>query len=84
MKIRMISTQNGSTDGIRVSLYEADKEYDLTATDGERDLAEAFVGAGMAEICVDAKAQLSDAPSGEQIDVQAIAPVRAKPGRKPK
>lgn len=48
MKIRMKTTEQGSTDGIRSSTYEADKEYDLGATPGEIDLAAAFVAAGMA------------------------------------
>lgn len=49
MKITMLKTAPGSVDGIRVATYEAGAEYDLTATDGERDLAAAFVAAGLAE-----------------------------------
>ena len=47
----MLSTQNGSVDGIRVSAYLADSEYDLSDSPGERSLAKAFVDAGMAVIC---------------------------------
>jgi hypothetical protein len=49
MKIRMKTTAPGSVDGIRVATYNADTEYDLSATDGERSLAAVFVAAGMAE-----------------------------------
>lgn len=49
MKIRMLTTERGSVDGVRVASYVADQEYDLTATPGARALAEAFVGAGLAE-----------------------------------
>lgn len=48
MKIRMLQTENGSLDGIKVSTYDAGVEYDLTGTPGARDLAQAFVGASMA------------------------------------
>lgn len=48
MKIKMLSTQSGSIDGVRVSPYVADAEYDLTGSAGERDLAAAFIGARMA------------------------------------
>lgn len=48
MRIIMLQATPGSIDGIRVTVYEADTEYDLTATDGERDLAAAFVGADLA------------------------------------
>jgi len=48
MKIRMLSTQNGSLDGIRVAIYEAGKEYDLSESVGARALAKAFVDARMA------------------------------------
>lgn len=49
MKIRMLKNERGSVDGIRVDEYLADTEYDLSATDGERELAQAFVGAELAE-----------------------------------
>lgn len=48
MKILMLKTENGSVDGIRVSVYVAGSEYDLSETPGSRDLAAAFVAAGMA------------------------------------
>jgi hypothetical protein len=50
----MIKTMPGSVDGVHISTYEAGAEYDLSATDGARSLAAAFVGAGFA---VDADAQ---------------------------
>ncbi|MCG2586496.1 hypothetical protein [Massilia sp. TS11] len=49
MKIRMLRTTPGSIDGIRVTSYEAGSEYDLGASKGAKDLAVAFVGAGLAE-----------------------------------
>lgn len=51
MKIKMLSTQNGSVDGIRVKSYAADTEHDLSDSVGARSLAKAFVDAGMAVIC---------------------------------
>jgi hypothetical protein len=79
MKITMLQTVPGSVDGIRVSTYEAGIEYDLSATDGARSLAAAFVGAGMAEVTGDSK----DAVDAEPATASA-EPTRAKPGRKPK
>jgi len=81
----MLSTAPGSVDGIRVASYEADQEYDLTATPGARDLAEAFVDAGLAtevgaEPIQQAAADAELPPGGA--DVEA-APA-AKPARKPK
>lgn len=49
MKIRMLQTVPGSTDGIRVNEYESGVEYDLSDTSGEIELAEAFIAAGFAE-----------------------------------
>lgn len=48
MKITMLSTQNGSVDGIRVKEYTQGVTYDLTDSPGARSLAAAFVGAAMA------------------------------------
>lgn len=49
MKIRMLKTEHGSVDGIRVAEYIDGNDYDLSATDGERELAAAFLAAGFAE-----------------------------------
>lgn len=70
MRIRMLKTENGSVDGIRVTSYEGGAEYVLAATDGERSLAAAFVGAGCA---VDL-----DSGTHRAADVDAAAP--ADPG----
>lgn len=43
MKIKMNKTTDGSVDGAIVKSYEAGKEYDLSNSDGERDLAKSFV-----------------------------------------
>ncbi len=48
MKIKMLSTQNGSLDGIRIASYQAGSVYDLSGSPGARDLAKAFLGARMA------------------------------------
>lgn len=48
MKIKMLTSAPGSVDGIRVQQFDADFEYELSGTEGELDLAAAFVGAGMA------------------------------------
>jgi len=92
MQIRMLITAPGSVDGIRVASYVADQEYDLTATAGERDLAAAFVGSGLAEEVGAGPAPVVDAaPAGAEgitpatadaADAPAASP--AKPGRKSK
>lgn len=74
MKIRMLSTQNGSLDGIKVAKYEAGVEYDLSATAGGRALAQAFVGACMA---VEVSA-LPAVPAESQSE-----PVAVEPGEHP-
>jgi hypothetical protein len=88
MRIRMLKTENGSIDGIRVQSYDEGMEYDLSGTVGARELGESFVGAGLAEE-VGAKARPADAevaavadaevPADDSTDVPA-----AKPGRKSK
>lgn len=87
----MLSTELGSVDGIRVASYDAGQEYDLTATAGERELAEAFVGAELAEEVREqpAHAAVVDQVEGSGPDVpdpDAAATTSAppKPGRKPK
>jgi len=90
MIIRMLTGAPGSIDGFRVATYEADQEYDLTATVGARELAAAFVAAGLAE---EAGAKTASAAEAEQtvegdaqaqaLEVDAGSPP-AKPGRKPK
>jgi hypothetical protein len=88
MKIRMLSTAPGSADGIRVAAYEAGLEYDLTTTAGARDLAEVFVGAGLAE---EVGASKGAADPGDVADDASEAVADAsettaapKSGRKPK
>lgn len=48
MKIQMLSTQNGSIDGIHLSVYKIGSVHDLTGSKGERDLAAVFVREGWA------------------------------------
>lgn len=90
MKIIMTRSAPGSVDGIRVANYEVGTEYDLTATAGERDLAAAFVGAGMAEEVGAPVAPVTIAPvitidtRVSQVDiVEAVATAVAttKPGK---
>jgi hypothetical protein len=81
MKVRMLSSAPGSIDGIHVVMYEVDQEYDLTTTAGSRDLAAAFVDAGLAEE-LGAKGVASVEVA--RADVDCEAPASAKPGRKPK
>lgn len=50
MKIKMLSTQKGSINGIQIATYEAESVHDLSASKGEIELAQAFVGSGMAEV----------------------------------
>jgi hypothetical protein len=78
MRIRMLKTENGSVDGIRVQLYVEGEKYDLNATDGERELAAAFVGSGMA-------VDLAEEPAASVVDSeQATAAPAAKPARSKK
>jgi hypothetical protein len=76
MKILMTASAPGSVDGIRVKQYVEGAEYDLTTTPGERDLAAAFVGAGLA-------VEVSDDPPQAPED-PAAPPEAKRPGRKPK
>jgi len=55
MRIKMLKTAPGSIDGIRVSQYEAGAEYDLSHSQGEIDLALAFVGARLAVVVAETK-----------------------------
>lgn len=48
MKIKMISTEQGSVDGIKVATFAADREYDLGQSPGSISLADAFLAAGLA------------------------------------
>ena len=77
----MLSSAPGSIDGIQVAMYAVDQEYDLTATAGSRELAAAFVDAGLAE---EIGAKASACAEVALADVDHDAPVPAKPGRKPK
>jgi hypothetical protein len=81
MKIIMTQTVPGSVDGIRVSTYESDVEYDLTATEGERDLAAAFVNAGFAQ---EVGAERPAAPEVEADAGTEGAPAAPRPGRRPR
>jgi len=84
MKIVMKDTVPGSVDGINIAIYEAGQEYHLTATAGERELAEAFVGADLAEE-VGAQSPAADVAPADSADAAVDAPVPpAKPGRKPR
>jgi hypothetical protein len=78
MKILMSETAPGSVDGISVATYKTGEQYDLTATAGERDLAAAFVGAGLA-VEVGAEPVEVDPP-----DPTGEPEVKARPGRKSK
>jgi hypothetical protein len=88
MRIRMLKTENGSIDGIRVQSYDEGMEYDLSGTVGARELGESFVGAGLAEE-VGAKARPVDAEVVATADTETLtdegsdAPA-VKPGRKSK
>lgn len=77
MKIRMLSTQNGSLDGIRVKEYAVGTEHDLTSTPGARDLAKAFVGARMAIEVKPEPAPATPAPAvtmtAEQSDAREVS-----------
>lgn len=96
MHIRMLKTENGSVDGIRVKQYPEGEEFDLTGTAGERDLAAAFVGAGLAEEvgvkvlelphkAVETEVSLSHlAALSESVESAALPSTAAKSGRKPR
>lgn len=77
MKIQMTSTQSGSIDGIRVKTYPAGSEHDLSATKGSRELAQAFVDAGMAFEVIEGviESRPDNAEPGIQIDAQGLDPV---------
>lgn len=50
MKIRMLSTQKGSIDGIHLATYESGSVHDLSGSKGERELAAVFVREGWAAV----------------------------------
>jgi hypothetical protein len=90
MKILMLSTEPGSVDGFRVSTYEAGREYDLTEPAGARELAAAFVAAGLAEQVNASPASVGDdEPAGDEEPQEAVqgvdaVPAAPKSGRKQK
>jgi hypothetical protein len=90
MKVIMLAGAPGSIDGFRVTTYEAGQEYDLTTSAGARELAVAFVVAGLAEevgatsVPAATPEQPDDVDSQESSPVDDAAPEPPKPGRKPK
>ena len=78
----MTSTQNGSIDGIRVTSYASDSEYDLTDSEGARSLANAFVNAGMAVEIAPNIAPTDKSTPSELIEVQAMVAEPAKPAKR--
>lgn len=87
MHIRMLKTADGSVNGIRVQPYDEGVEYDLSQTAGARDLAQAFVGAGLAEEVGAKRSALADAelPADGDDGAAGESPATpAKAGRKSK
>lgn len=70
MNITMLSTQQGSEDGIRIQEYVEGSDYALGATIGQMDLAQAFIGAGMAV------EQLPVGSDGDSDDAASPAPTK--------
>jgi hypothetical protein len=64
MKIRMLKAVPGSVDGIRVHLYEAGTEHDLSTSRGSVALAAVFVAEGWAEDLSATPADDAQAPAG--------------------
>lgn len=77
MNITMVSTQQGSEDGIRIQEYAEGVQYSLGATPGQMDLAQAFVAAGMA-------VEQGDAQPSDEDAAAAAQPVAAKKPKAPK
>jgi hypothetical protein len=90
MKIRMLRSAPGSVDGIRVGMYEVGQEYDLSTSPGAVDLAQSFVGAGLAEKLgagpAKSVAEAGNVGAAEHVDAVCVEQptTQAKPGRKPK
>lgn len=86
MKIKMLSTQNGSLDGIRISSYLAGSVYDLSDSPGAISLAKAFLGARMAiEVPLDppaTPAQEQPAPAGFFMPVDEAKAIESAPENK--
>ena len=90
MKIVMKESVPGSIDGVSTAVYGAGREYDLTNSRGARELARAFIGAGLAEE-VGAKA-IDQTPESVAVDdavklpasESANQPAPLRPGRKSK
>lgn len=86
MKIRMLRHQYGSPDGSSLLIYEEGRQYDLTGTERERDLAAVFVREGWAvevkpEPVVEAKAQ-PEAPENKAIDAAPENKSEMRPSRR--
>lgn len=77
MKIEMLRSQLGSRDGVLAEMFHAGREYDLTHTHGERDLAAVFVREGLAR---EVGAAVED-PSPEAVDTPAAKPARQRRAR---
>lgn len=50
MRIRMLKTQAGSIDGVRIDTYQIGAEYDMGKSDKHIELANIFVSERWAEI----------------------------------
>jgi len=76
----MISTQKGSIDGIHLAVYEASSIHDLSASKGERELAAAFIGAGMAVEVIEGtvESRPDNSEPCVQIGPQGLEPVAEK------
>jgi hypothetical protein len=86
MKIIMMVSERGSIDGIRSAMYVAGSEYNLSDSPGAVALAEAFIGAGMAEEVhsrtIETKVTDPDLEVGQLVELAFESKPGAKPGRK--
>ncbi|MGK5049525.1 hypothetical protein ACQ4WP_27060 [Janthinobacterium sp. GB4P2] len=79
MNITMLSTQQGSEDGIRIQEYTEGAEYSLGTTLGQIDLAQAFVAAGMA-----VEQDTGDVDADADASADAAQPATTKKPKAPK
>ena len=86
MKIKMLSTQKGSIDGIHLATYEAGSVHAMSASKGERELSAVFIREGWAiEVPPDppeTPAQEQPASAGFFMPVDEAKAIEAAPENK--
>jgi hypothetical protein len=82
-RIRIVTTVDGSEDGIHTKTYEAGQEYELGDSEGGKSLCDALVDAGLAELAVEEPAsELSPEPEPDATEPEVAVKEPVKAGKK--